>query len=547
MRPKLLVAALALALVAAGGCTKISSSVNSGNAGNAWTVHGVLRIGSYEDLDHLNPLLSNQLFVSDVAQMLFSGLIDYDDHGNPIPDVALAFPTRQNGGVSEDGKTVMYHLRHGVLFSDGVPLTSADVKFTWQQIMNPANNVAVRYPYDDVDTIDTPDPYTVILHLKAPLAFLVATFMRDGTTSAILPKHLLDRYSDLNKVAFNTNPIGSGPFIVDKWQPGVQLELRANPRYWRGAPKLKRVLYRIIPDQNTLLTSVRSHDVDFYFDAPETQYALLKATPGVRVTAVPNQNFEHIEFNCRKPPLDDVRVRQAIAFAIDWKQLADKVYQGIDTPGIGDTAPTSWAYDPSVKPYPYDPVKARALLAQAGWSPGRDGILQKNGQPFRIGITTVTGITTRAKVEELIQSELKDVGIALDIRNYHANILFATYGFNGVLARGKFDLSLFAWSYTVPDPDDTQTIGPDQIPPTGTNYTFFDDPVIGKAQEGGRVNYDRATRRKYYVAIQHRVHDVVPRHTIVWRVNIDAVNTDMKNFKPAPAVSDFWNSYEWQI
>jgi peptide/nickel transport system substrate-binding protein len=529
------------------GCTKISTSVGPSGGANPWTLHGVLRIGSYEDLDQLNPLLSNQLFVSDVAQMVFSGLIDYDDHGNPVPDVALAYPTQANGGVSKDGKTIAYHLRHNVKFSDGVPLTSADVKFTWQQIMNPDNNVAVRYPYDDIASIDTPDPYTVIVHLKAPLAFLVATFMRNGTISAILPKHLLEGNANLNKVAYNTHPIGSGPFVIDRWEPGVGLELKPNPYYWRGPPKLKRISYRIIPDQNTLLTGVRSHDIDFYFDAPEAQYALLKGTAGVRVTARPNQNFEHIEFNCAKPPLDDARVREAIAYAIDWQELAEKVYLGIDIPGFGDTPPTSWAFDSSVKQYPHDLDKAKALLAQAGWTPGADGILQKNGQPFRISITTVTGIPTRAKVEQVVQADLKDVGIALDIRNYHANILFATYGFNGVLSRGKFDMSLFAWSYSVPDPDDTQTLGPDQLPPIGTNYTFYADKVIGDAQEGGRVNYDRATRTKFYDVLQHHVHDVIPRHTIVWRANIDAVNTDMKNFKPAPAVSDFWNSYEWDI
>ncbi len=539
-------AASAAALVLLSACTKIQTNV-AGHEGNSWTVHGVVRVGSYEDLDTLIPTLSQQQFVTDVAQMIYSGLIDYDDHANPVPDVALAAPTQANGGISRDGKTITYHLRRGVKFSDGVPLTSADIKFTWQQIMNPNNNVPYRYPYDDVASIDTPDDLTVIVHLKAPLALFPAAFMANGAIGSILPKHLLDRYANLNHVAFATKPIGSGPFVVESWEPGTLLTLRANPLYWRGPPKLKEVLYRIIPNQNTLLTDVLSHDVDLYYDAPEVQYSTLVKTPGYIVTHVPNMTYEHIDFNCGHAPLDDVRVRQALSYAIDWKALADNVYFGLDVPGIGDTPPASWAYDPGVLPYPHDMQKARALLASAGWVPDAQGNLARNGQPLRVDLVTVSGITSRAKAEELIQQDLRALGIAVDIHNYPADLLFASYGAGGILAHGKFDISLYAWTYAEPDPDDTVTLGPGEIPPAGSNYTFDADPKIGAWQEAARLHYDRAQRRPYYVLIQRRIHDTVPMHTIVWRSNFDAVNSDLRNFKPVPDVSDFWNSWEWQI
>ncbi|HLW38208.1 MAG TPA: peptide ABC transporter substrate-binding protein [Candidatus Eremiobacteraceae bacterium] len=530
------------------GCSKIQTSVGGLNAGgNPWTVHGILRVGSYEDLDSLNPLLSSQSFVTDVDQMVYSGLIDYDDRANAIPDVALQVPTLENHGISADGLTVIYHLRRGVLFSDGAALTSADVKYTWQQIMNPNNNLPFRYPYDVVASIDTPDAFTVVVHLKHPLASFIGNFMRNGNVGSILPEHLLRSYADLNRIAFNTHPVGSGPFIVKRWEPGVLLDLIPNPRYWRGPPRLHEIRYQIIPSQNTLLTSVRGHDVDLYYDAPEVQYSTLKSLAGIRVTAVPNMTFEHVDFNCRRYPLSDVRIRQAIAYAIDWRKLANDVYFGLDLPGMADIPPLSWAYDQSVQPYPHDPAKARALLASAGWTAGAGGTLQRAGQPLQLGIATVSGVTSRAKAEELMQQDLRAVGIGLEIHNYPADILFATYGNNGVLARGRFDLALFAWEYTVPDPDNTLTIGPDQLPPFGENYTFFADRDIGVWQKAAQYYYRREQRRPYYVKIQQRIHDAVPIHTIVWRSNIDAVNTDLKNFKPAPAVSDFWNSYEWQI
>ena len=541
----LLIAAAVTLLAAA--CTRISSRVGVAGAGNPWTIHGVLRIGSYEDLDNLNPVLSNEAFVSDVCQMIYSGLIDYDDHANPIPDVALQVPTPENGGISRDGLTITYHLRHGVKFSDGVELESADVKFTWQQIMNPLNNLPYRYPYDQVLRIDTPDKYTVVVHLKAPFAPFTAYFMRDGIVGAILPKHLLEGNASLNRVAFNTHPVGSGPFVVKQWVPGSVLDLRSNPLYWRGRPKLGRIEYRIIPNQNTLLTSLSGHDIDLYYSAPESQYSTLKALSGYRVTVTPNLTFEHVTFNTAKPPLDDVNVRRAIAYAIDWKKLADDVYLGLDTPGMADESPLSWAYAPTVAPYPHDVARAKSMLAAGGWRPGSDGVLVKNGQRLEVVLSTVAGVTTRERAEVVMQRDLREVGVAATVRNYPANLLFATYGAGGILQHGRFNLGLFAWQYTVPDPDDTQTIGPDQVPPVGQNVTFYADADIGAWQQAARTHYSKRERRPYYWKIQARIHDAVPQHTVVWRSTIDAVNTDMKNFRPVPAVSDFWNSYDWDI
>lgn len=543
---QIIIVAIALLSALVAGCTKVSTSAGGPRGPNPWTIHGVLRIGAFEDLDSLNPLISNQGAVSDVAQLIFSGLIDYDDRGNAIPDAALAVPTQTNGGISKDGKTITYRLRRNIQFSDRVPLTSADVKYTWEQIVNPRNNVGVRFPYDQVASIDTPDPHTAVVHLKAPSAPFVAAFMRNGIVGSILPKHLLDRYEDLNRISFNSHPIGSGPFIVERWEPGSLLDLVANPHYWRGQPKLKEIKYRIIPNQNTQLTAVRSHEVDLYHQAPEQQYATLKSISGYRVVTLTVNTYTHMRFNCRRPPLDDARVRRAIAYAIDWKKLVDTVYMGIDMPGMTDQSPRSWAYNPNIKPYPHDPARAKALLAEAGWSPGSDGIMQKNGRKLAISITAVTGATSREKTEQLAQQDLRAVGIELAIRNYPANVMFATYGGNGIISRGRFDIALFSFGND-PDPDDTNTIAPDEMPPNGRNYSFYADPDIGKWLKAARAHYSRDERRPYYWKIQERIHDQVPFHAIMWWTNIATVNADMSGFRPATVVSDFWNSWDWSI
>jgi peptide/nickel transport system substrate-binding protein len=525
------------------GCTKIAENT----APPAAAASGVLRIGAFEDLDSLDPVLSDELFVTSVCQFIYSGLIDYDDHGAPVPDVALEVPTLANGLISRDGRRITYRLRHGVVFSDGVPLTSADVKFTFEQIMNPRNNVPYRQPYDDVTSIDTPDAYTVIVHLREPSAPFVGTFLHNGIVGAIVPKHLLGSLSDLNHADFNNHPVGSGPFVVKSWQPGSLLDLTANPRYWRGPPRLREIQFEIIPNQNTLLTLVRSDGVDLYFDAPETQAAALKAAPGFHVTALPTMNYEHIAFNCSRPPFDDARVRRAMAYAIDWRRLQRDAYEGLGHAGMTDVSPLSWAYDPSVRDYPHDPAKARVLLAQAGWKPGGDGVLVKDGSRFSVTIASVTGVTTRLDVEQLVQADLAGVGVEVQVHNHPANLLFAPLGASGILASGKYDLALYGWSYTVPDPDDTSTLGPESVPPNGVNYSFYVDHQLGEWQRAGRTSYDPATRKAFYAKIQHRIHDEVPIYTIVWRANVDAVSDRMRNFKPAPAISDFWNSYEWEI
>jgi peptide/nickel transport system substrate-binding protein len=537
-------ASLIAAVLASAGCTKVSSGESG--AGNSWTIHGVVRIGAYEDLDNLNPVLSDELFATNVFQLLYSGLIDYDDRGNPVPDLALTVPTQSNGGISRDGRTITYRLRHGVLWSDGAPLTAADVKYTWQQILNPRNNVAYRYPYDQARSIDTPDPYTVVVNLYQPSAPFVANFMRNGSIGSIVPKHLLDSYTDLNHATFNSKPIGSGPFVLGRWDPGSLLVLKPNPRYFRGPPKLAEIQYQVIPNQNTLLTAVESHSIDIFLHATESEYVVLKRIPGYRVTAVPNLDYEHIAFNCARPPFDDVLVRRAMAYAIDWKRINDDAYLGVDTPGMADQSPTTWAYDPRVLPYPHDVARAKALLQQAGFVPGPDGVLTRGGRKFSVDISTVVGNGTRLRAEELIQQDLKDVGVDLNVRNYPANLLFATVGGGGVLATGKFDIALYGWSMT-PDPDDTDTLGPDSTPPNGVNYTFYKDADIGRWQVEGKTHYARAERLPYYSLIQQRIHDQVPFHTINWQAPINAVNVDLRNFRPAPAVADFWNAYEWEI
>jgi peptide/nickel transport system substrate-binding protein len=511
-----------------------------------WSEPGHVRIGALRTLDSLNPLLSGQAAATDIAQFLFSGLIRFDDRGEPIPDAATVVPTRENGGISADGKTITYHLRPNLRFSDGTPLTADDVVFTFEQVMNPRNNVPYHFPHDQAQSVTAKDAHTVVVKLRAPSAPFVSNFMRCGTQGAILPKHLLAGKPDLNQNPYNLKPVGSGPYMVERYDINSRIEMVPNPYWFGGKPGLQRVTYRIIPSENTLLVALKTHEIDFYFAAPEQQYRDLKALPGVTVNAVPSSQFEMVVFNGARPPLSDLNVRRATAMGIDWKSIAQKVYLDVDLPDWGDVFPRSWAYTPQPDPAGFDPAKARALLDRAGWRPGPDGIRVKDGKRLDLEIVTVAGVITRQNAEVVIQQQLRDVGIDLHVHNAPANMLFAPLGAGGLFASGKFDLGIYAWTKN-PDPDDTQNSAPWNLPPHGANYSRVADARLGALQQRAAATYDRAERKRLYAQVERRLGEVLPYHTMVWRANVNAWNDDLHGVKPAQAVTDFWNAGSWTL
>ncbi len=505
-----------------------------------------MRIGALRTLDNLNPLLSGQAATTDLAQFLFSGLIRFDDRGDPIPDAAEAVPTRENGGISRDGKTITYRLRPGLRFSDGQPLTADDVVFTWQQVMNTRNNVPFHFPYDLAQSVVAKDARTVVVRLREPSAPFVSNFFRCGAQGVILPKHLLQGKPDLNHDPYNIKPVGSGPFMVERYDINSTLEMVPNPHWFGGNPGLRRVTYRIIPSENTLLVALKTHEIDFYFAAPEQQYRELKALGGVTVAALPSSQFEMIAFNGGREPLSDVRLRRAVAMGIDWHSLARTVYLDVDVTDWGDVFPRSWAYTAQPDPTPFDPAKARALLDEAGWKLASDGFRAKDGKRLELEIRTVAGVITRENAEVVIQQSMRAIGVDLQVHNAPANMLFAPIGAGGLLASGKFDLGIFAWTKN-PDPDDSQTAGPEYVPPHGGNYSRVTDATLGMLQHRANAVYDRAARKALYAQLERRLGEVLPYHTMVWRANVNAWNDDLHGVKPAQAVSDFWNVGSWTL
>jgi peptide/nickel transport system substrate-binding protein len=535
----------ATALIA--GCSKVGTSTGPATNGNSWTIHGVLRIAGVSEPDNINPILGNQQIEVDLSMFWAGYLFNWSDQNQFVPELATEVPTTKNGGISADGLAITYHLRPGVTWQDGAPFGADDVIFTWQTIMNPRTNVQTRTGYDLINSIDKKNADTIVIHLKKRWAPFVASFFTMSSTPyPILPKHILGNMPDINTAAYNVKPIGTGPFIFQEWQRGTIIRMTANPHYWRGAPKLKEVDYKIIPDETTILTQLRTHEADMEFNAPASQTPSFKDITGVHTYLTPFTQYREIGFNLTNPILSDVRVRQALAYAADQQQLIDTVSHGVNMKGDTDQPPFLWAHAGHVQQYPHDLLQAGKLLDEAGWKLGPDGYRSKNGQRLSLEMSGITGAAETRNIEAVVQNQWRQVGVDAYIKNYQSGDFFKTYQAGGILQTGKFDTAVYSWLNGV-DPDDSTLFMCNQFPPNGQNNYHFCSHDLDAAEQVAMTEYDQEKREVAYDKIQTILAEQEPL-VVIWYVRRqDVVNNDLRNYKPAHAVTTFWNTWEYEL
>ena len=539
------VLAVVLSLAGMCACTRTADDT-SGNAGrNPWTQPGVLRIATSLSPNTLNPFLSTQQVEALVQAFVLDPLVATDEKGRDVPILAAVVPTVENGGISRDGLTIRYALRRNVRWQDGAPFTSRDVAFSYHAIMNPATTVATRHGYDQIARVDTPDPYTAVFRLKRPFAPAVHTFFAHSDAPYyVLPAHLLERYPDLNRVPFNAKPVGTGPFKLERWIRGDRLELVANDAYFLGKPKLRRIVVHLVPDENTIANQMRAHEIDWFSAASPRMFPQLKPIPGINVRLVPMNAYDAIMFNTARPPFDDRNVRRAVGLALDKPLLVREATFGTTVPATEDLPWFMWAFDPKAGTSARDLARANALLEAAGWSRTADGIRFKDGKRLTMGLAFRTDSITDRNRGVLIASMLKDAGIDVELKGYTTSLLYGPPG-AGILADGKFDAGLQTW-YAGSDPDDSTQLTCDQVAPKGFNWARYCDAGMDAAQRTALSRYDRATRKRAYATIEELLARDAPFVYLWWPRQIEAVNTDLKNFRPNGIVED-WNAWEWSI
>lgn len=538
---------LGIIVLAGSGCSKVSTGVGGGTQNRAaGSVPGVLRYADIQEPENLSTLLSTQIATADLSYLMCSYFFNVDDHDNFVPEIATVVPTLQNGGISADGKTITYQMRQGVKWQDGAPLSANDIVFTFHAIMNPNNNVQVRTGYDQIQSVVAANDHTVVVHMKSVFSPIVAYFMSMQGGFAILPAHLLAQYPNLNRAAWNNAPVCSGPFKFVEWVHGDHITMEANPLYWRGPPKIKKIVFRVIADTNTIVTQLQTHEIDAWFRAEPGKYEELRRIPGYNVILTPENVFGHLDFNTRDPILNDVNVRRAIEYAIDRPRIARDTTQGVYLPSDTDQSAFSWANDRHAPYVPYDPAKAAALLDQAGWKMAPGGIRVKNGKRLEIQLSYIGGQVIAPKIGSLVEEMAKAVGVAITQKGYPAPLFFASAQSGGILNSGKFQMAYYGWVSGV-DPDNSSLYRCNQFPPAGQNMLFWCDPKLDAAEIDALSHMDQQRRKADYQIISRELGEQAPTVFMFYERRVDVTAKQFHGYLASPASSSFWNSWQWSM
>jgi peptide/nickel transport system substrate-binding protein len=456
---------------------------------------------------NLDPRVGLDAYSARIDALLFDGLVTRGDQLNVVPGLAERWEI-------PDPRTYVFHLHHGVRFHDGRGLTSRDVKWTLDSLLQGRIRSTKTANYRFVDHIDAPDDFTVIFHLKEPDSPLLWNLA--DAVMGIVP------YGSGEEMT--QHPIGSGPFKFVSAEMDREVVIERNDDYWGAKAKLARVRFTVIPDETTEALELRKGSSDIAINAyltPDT-IAVLAHDPNLTVMNGPGTRLAYLAFNLRDPILKDARVRQAIAYALDRRPMIEYLWRGEATPASSVLPKQSWAYNGDVPVYDHDPEKAKQLLDAAGYP-------ESNGVRFHITMKTSTDANTRLMVA-VMQRQLREVGIALDIRSFE----FATF-FSDV-THGAFQMYGLRWIGGNEDPDIFEyAFHSAKFPPNGANRGFYSNPKIDALIDQARREVDPAVRKPLYAEVQRILAEDLPYIDLWYLDNVLVHTRRVRNLKLNPA------------
>ncbi|HWW84701.1 MAG TPA: peptide ABC transporter substrate-binding protein [Vicinamibacterales bacterium] len=521
-----------LIVVAAAGCHRRSAIGAPSN--------DLLIVGYDREPDTLNRFSTHIL--EDIQTCVVEGLTTTDERMNVIPLLAVRVPTLENGDVRlrpDGGMDVTWTLRPGVKWHDGVPFTSADVKFTVEALNNPSYKPESTDGFDRISGVDTPDPLTAVVHYKEIYAPYDIQFIRGAFPKHILEGRDIDRAQD-----YNRNPLGTGPYRVAEWRAGEYILLERVPHYWMGDeyPRIRRLLFKFVANTNTRINQLKSGEVHVVALVPWDKYRELGGLPSVVVHKTPGNAYEHVTLNERQfPPFADVRVRRALVMALDRELYTKTILDGLAPVADGPIQPISWAYTNQVTRYSFDPVRARALLDEAGWHVGPGGIRQRDGRPLSFTLMTQAGYTIRENVAQAIERQLRDIGVDVRVELHDGTAISAIW------FEGHFEAMLHWWQLPS-DPELTTFFASDRIPPAGRNINYFQDAELTKLLYASDRTVDREARKQFLKRAEAILSEQVPEIPLYTVTRLDALPASLEHFRGNPTNTGiFWNVYEWNI
>ena len=501
----------------------------------------LLIVGYDREPDTMNRFSTHIL--EDIQSCIVEGLVTTDEAMRVVPLLAVVVPTFENRGVKlrpDGGMDVTWKLRPGVRWHDGKPFTSADVQFTVQAVNSPDYNPESTDGFDRITSVDTPDSLTAIVHYKEVYAPYQLQFIR-GT----LPKHLLEGRDIDRAMDYNRSPLGTGPYHVAEWRTGEYVLLERVNNYWRGdsLPKIRRVLFKFLPNTTTRINQLKSGEVHVVALVPWDKARELEGVPGLTLHKLTGNSYEHVTLNERAvPAFRDVHVRRALLHAIDRQTLVRTILDSLAPVTNGPIQPMSWAFTDSIRTYAFDPAEARRLLEGAGWRDANgDGIREKDGKPFSFTLMTQAGFVIRENVAQALQRMWHDVGVDSRIQLVDGTAISSLW------FEGKFD-ALLHWWHMPADPELATFFAKDRTPPAGRNINYIEDDSLTALLYASDRTVDQAKRRALLVTAQQRLSELVPELPLYNVTRLDAVPTTLRNFKGNPTNTGiFWNIHEWEV
>jgi peptide/nickel transport system substrate-binding protein len=451
---------------------------------------------------NLDPRVGTDAQSERIDELIFDPLVHRDEHFNMLPWVAEKWEI-------PDFRTYIFHLRQGIRFHDGRPLTSRDVKWTLDSVRNGSLTTLKTTTYKLVDRVDAPDQSTLIIHLSEPDGTLLYN-VSDGAFG-IVP------YG--SDKLFNRSLIGSGPFRFVSQDPDSEVILQRNDSYWGQKANAERVRLIIVPDATTRALELRkgSADISPSGSLSADMVGTLRQYRNLQIEQRPGTVLAYMAFNLRDPILKDVRVRQALAYAIDRDAMLHYLWGGQGRLADSVLPPEHWAYNGNVAHYPFDPGKANQMLDAAGYVRGNDGIR------FHLTMKTSTEETTRL-LAAVLQQQLRQVGIALDIRSFE----FAT--FYADVTRGAFQLYSLRWVGANEDPDIFYyAFHSSSFPPKHANRSYYVNPEVDRLIDAGRNTVDQKKRKQIYAQIQQILARDLPYIDLWYFDNVVVHSTRVRN------------------
>lgn len=504
---------------------------------------GQMVVGFSQEPTVFNPHLPHIEVDEGIHFSIFDPLFAINEKGEFTPALVTEVPTTKNGGISEDGLNFHLKLRDDVKWHDGHPFTASDVKFTLQLLVDPAFRSWRKTGHDLVRDIKVISPTEISWRMEKPFApypsILASTF--------IVPEHILGPVKDKNNAPFNNAPVGTGPFKWKQRVAGDHIELEANPHYYTGGPGLERIIYKYIPDLNVMYTQFVSGDIDVvglqWITADH--YADAKKLPGKVVDVASSATLENFAFNLGRPQFKEVAVRQAIYYAIDKKTIIESLYYGLPKETETYMPEGSYYYAPSLPGHEYNPDKAKALLDAAGWTPGADGIRQKNGVRLSFTNSTTAGNQLREQMQQFMQQSFQDIGIEMKISNLPPSVMWGEYWM-----MSRFDTAIVGLNFlTGADPDTTDYMSSGAIPAqggVGQNTFQYRNPEVDELLKKGSTEFDPDQRKVIYQKIQQTVRQDLPFLPLFPFANVRGHKQGAMNIIPNVNVRiDSWNVGAW--